>query len=114
MKRIILAVALVLAIAVPSFGGGVIEINNCEEGTWVGGVVWKSDNSYADVPELEIKSHGVLSVAVPAGRYSLTHYRPVKTFDYQGVTVVVPAAILDYVDVTVEEDTTSTLNFGCE
>jgi len=100
-----------------------ITIENCEMGTWVGGVkwIWKDGkrgnyvgSDYVDVPELELKNVGSKKVDLEPGDYAITHYQPRMAFRMaDGMVMIIPAKILDFREITVT-DKPATYYFGCE
>jgi hypothetical protein len=100
-----------------------ITFENCQLGTWVGGVKWEWKDgargnyegaTYKDIPELELKSVGSLVIDLEPGDYAITHYRPKYAGeDRIGRLRVIPSAILEFREIEV-----GTLpqihSFGCE
>lgn len=91
-----------------------ITFENCQPGTWIGGVRWLDNKTnYEDVPELEFKSVGSLVVDLEPGLYAITHYRPPYfVLDFDGDKFWLPAAFLEFKEITVTVPATH--SFGCE
>ena len=86
-----------------------ITFENCQAGTWVGGVRWLDNKtSYEDVPELELKGVGSLVVDLSKGEYAITHYRP--SYLLNGTWF--PSAIIDFREIKVSTFN-ATHSFGC-
>ena len=114
IKALILGLAIGV-LAFVSFGHTAeITFENCQPGTWIGGVRWLDNRTdYEQVPELELKQSGSITVDLPDGDYAITHFRPVHdVMDSTGKVIPIPAAILGFRDVTVPGITTHL--FGCE
>lgn len=114
MKKLFLTttIALVLLFTGTCFASGILVIKNCNPNTWVGGVRWLNNKTdYEDVPELELKGEGVITIELEAGEYAITYYRPAIQNEYG----FWPAAILDFKDNVVIKDNWEThILFGCE
>lgn len=99
-----------------------VRFENCEPGTWVGGVMWEwgeagrgvyQGATYKDVPEIELKNVGALVVDLEPGDYAITHYRPhMSGRTEDGRVWVLPAKVLDFVEIEVKDEP-MTLYFGC-
>ena len=112
-KLFIVAALLISFIFVGICGATNITFHNCTPGTWVGGVkwVWKDGirgnymgSTYEDVPELELKGVGSLTVDLEPGDYAITQYRPRQIFQQGDKIVVRPSAIVDFVEISVGAD----------
>lgn len=100
-----------------------VTLENCRAGTWVGGVkwVWKDGirgnyigSTYVDIPELELKDSGTLTISLEPGDYAITHYLPRRYIRTEhGKVFIAPAKIIEFREVTVG-DTAITISFGCE
>ena len=100
-----------------------VTFENCQPGTWVGGVKWEwkdgvrgnyEGSTYKDIPELELKSVGSLVIDLEPGDYAITHYRPRYAIrDATGRIIWYPAAILDFREIKVTSFN-ATHSFGCE
>lgn len=99
-----------------------VRFENCEPGTWVGGVKWEwvgekwdyVGSDYTDVPEINLKNVGALVVDLEPGEYAITHYRPHMTgVTEEGQVWILPAAVLDFKEIEVKDEP-MTLYFGCE
>ena len=98
-----------------------VRFENCEPGTWVGGVKWvwageKWDyqgSDYVDVPEIELKGIGSIVVNLEPGEYAITHFRPTLSgVTEDGRRWIIPSAVLDFREIEVK-DKPLTLHFGC-
>jgi hypothetical protein len=98
-----------------------VRFENCEPGTWVGGVKWEwkgekwdyTGSDYVDVPEIELKEVGAQVVDLEPGEYAITHYRPhMSGMTEDGRIWVLPAKVLDFVEIEVKDEPI-TLYFGC-
>jgi hypothetical protein len=91
-----------------------VTFENCQPGTWIGGVRWFVDRTgYEQIPELELKQSGSITVELTAGDYAITHFRPVRYVkDSDGQVFPMPAAIIGFRNITVPGETTH--SFGCE
>jgi len=92
-----------------------VTFENCAPGTWVGGVRWLDNKTdYEDVPKLELKSTGSITILLAPGEYAITHYRPkFSMLDSAGNIVWFPSAILEFKEIEVGV-LPRTYSFGCE
>ena len=126
-KTILLVItAIILGLAIGFVGvanSTEITFENCEPGTWIGGVKWVwGENgrgvykgaTYVDVPELELKGIGSLKVDLESGDYAITHYRPrMQVQDSAGNIFMLPSKVLDFLEIEVG-NAPKTYYFGCE
>jgi len=108
----------------PSVGHGAeVRFENCQPGTWVGGVKWEwgaagkgvyQGSTYIDIPEIELKGVGSIVVDLELGDYAITHYRPQRSgYTEAGRPFFYPSAVLDFREIAVDENS-STHYFGCD
>jgi len=115
MIKALIVGLLIGALAFVSFGHTAeITFENCQPGTWIGGVRWLEDRTdYEQVPELELKQSGSITVDLSDGDYAITHFRPARyVTDGAGRVIPIAAAILAFRNITVPGATTH--SFGCE
>jgi len=124
IKALIVGLAIGL-LAFVTFGHTAeITFENCQPGTWIGGVKWEwkdgvrgnyEGSTYKDIPELDLKNVGSLVVDLEPGDYAITHYRPVYSGpDHSGRRMIfIPAAVLDFREIKVSTFN-ATHSFGCE
>lgn len=111
----VIGVAAVMLVGFATIGNCTsITFENCDPGTWIGGVRWLDDKTdYEDVPEIELKQPGSLVIDLPEGDYAITHYRPRRTFYTNDSIVISPPAILEFKEISVGI-LPLTYSFGCE
>jgi hypothetical protein len=101
-------------VGVLSSNATTIRFENCEEGTWVGGVRWVDNHTdYEQVPDLELKGTGAIVVDLEPGDYAITHFQPRQIKEEDGVITMRLPAILDFREITVGL-LPQTHYFGCE
>jgi len=96
---------------------------NCEPGTWVGGVKWEwkdgirgnySGSKYVDIPEIDLRDVGSIVVDLEPGDYAITHFRPKRAgYTADGHRFFFPSAVLDFREIEVGTNT-EIHYFGCD
>jgi len=120
----VIGVAAVMLVGFATIGNCTsITFENCEPGTWVGGVKWEwkdgvrgayLGSTYVDIPEIELKGTGSLVVDLAPGDYAITHYRPAMTgVTAEGRGFFIPATVLEFKEIEVK-NSPATYSFGCD